>query len=88
MNTISLSSQSRRPVAALCAVLCGLVALNAAEKKEPPLENYIDFSAGYNLQEGDRAGFQKAQQLNKDGFGGIEALRFTKALNDTTTLTL
>lgn len=88
MNTISPSSQSRRPVAALCAVLCGVAALTAAEKKDPPLENYIDFSAGYNLQEGDRAGFQKAQQLNKDGFGGIEALRFTKALNDTTILTL
>lgn len=87
MNTIS-PSQSRRPVAALCAVLCGVAALTAAEKKEALPENYIDFSAGYNLQEGDRAGFQKAQQLNKDGFGGIEALHYTRSLNDTTTLTL
>ncbi len=59
MKTISYSSQSRRPVAAFCAVLCGVAALTAADKKEPPLQNYVDFSAGYNLQEGDRAGFQK-----------------------------
>ncbi|RXK55513.1 hypothetical protein ESB00_06380 [Oleiharenicola lentus] len=88
MNTISPSSQSRRPVAALCAVLCGLVALNAAEKKEPPLENYIDFSVGAASLDGDKPSFQKGQQLEKDGFGGIEALHYTKALNDTTTLTL
>jgi hypothetical protein len=86
MNMFSSSPQSRRPVAALCAMLCGLAAsLTAAE---PPLENYIDFSVGYANQEGDRPGFQKAQQLNKDGFGGVEALRYTKSLNDTTTLVI
>jgi hypothetical protein len=89
MNTITSSLQSRRPVAAICAALCGLaVALTAADKKEPLPENYIDVSFGHTQQEGDRAGFQKAQQINKDGYGGIEALHYTGSLSDTTSYLL
>ncbi len=78
-----------RPAVLMCAGLCGLAGLlPAAEKKEPPLENYIDFAGGYSLQEGDRPGYQKAMQLNKEGFGGIEGLYLTKELNDSTTLVL
>jgi hypothetical protein len=89
MNTIISSLQSRRPVAAICAALCGLaVALTAAEKKEQLPENYIDLSFGHTQQSGDRAGFQKAQQVNKDGYGGIEALHYTGSLSDTTSYLL
>lgn len=89
MNTKFTSSQSRRPVAAMCALLCGLAAsLPAAEKKEPALENFIDIVAGYNQPKGDIEAFQKALQTEKDGFAGVEGLHFTKALNDTTTLVL
>lgn len=71
------------------ASLLGLPgALSAAEAKEPAYENYIDFSAGYNLQSGDRPGFQKAFQRNKDGSIGIDDLFYTKQLNDDTTLKL
>lgn len=89
MNTISSSPKSRRPVAAICAALCGLAAtLAAAEKKEPLPENYIDISFGHVQQEGDRPGFQKATQLKKDGYGGIEDLHYTGSLSDTTTYLL
>jgi hypothetical protein len=89
MNFIKSSPQSRRPVAAICAALCGLaVALTAAEKKEELPENFIDVSFGHTQQSGDRAGFQKAQQINKDGYGGIEALHYTGSLSDTTSYLL
>ena len=89
MNTISSSPKSRRPVAAICAVVCGLAAtLAAADKKEPLPENYIDISFGHVQQEGDRPGFQKATQLKKDGYGGIEDLHYTGSLSDTTTYLL
>lgn len=70
-----------------CASALGLPSLSAAEK-EPAYENYIDFSAGYNLQSGDRAGFQKRVQVQKDGFGGIESLYYTQDLADGLTLKL
>lgn len=89
MNNLFSSPQSRRPVAALCAAVCGLAAaLTAADKKEPLPENYIDISFGHVIQEGDRPGFQKALQLKKDGYGGVEALRYGGSLNDTTTYLL
>jgi hypothetical protein len=89
MNNLFSSPQSRRPVADLCAVVCGLAAaLTAADKKEPLPENYIDISFGHVIQEGDRPGFQKALQLKKDGYGGIEDLHYTGSLNDTTTYLL
>lgn len=62
--------------------------LSAAAPKEPVYENYIDIASGYTLQSGDRANFQKALQVNKKGYGGIEDLFITQSLNDTTTLTL
>jgi hypothetical protein len=65
-----------------------LAASAAAKAKEPVYENYIDLSGGYTLQKGDRAQFQKLMQVNKEGYGGIEDLFITKALNDSTNLTL
>ena len=89
MKTYSLLPTFRRPGVLLGAGLCLLASLlPAAEKKEPPLENYLDLSVGYITQSGDRPGFQKDQQFNKAGFGGIEALYLTKDLNDTTTMVL
>lgn len=89
MKTYSLLPTFRRPGVLLGAGLCLLASLlPAAEKKEPPLENCLDLSVGYTSQNGDRPGFQKDQQFNKEGFGGIEALFLTKDLNDTTTMVL
>lgn len=93
MNTTPFSTLLRQPALLLASVsMLGLPgSLNAADPgktKEPAYENYIDFSTGYNLQDGDRPGFQKAHQLNKDGFGGIEGLYLTKSLNDSTTMVL
>jgi hypothetical protein len=68
-----------------CLLATGVM---GAEKKETPLENWITFGYGYTLQSGDRPGFQKAFQLNKDGYGGIEDLFYTSAIDDTTTLKL
>lgn len=89
MNLNSSIQSPNRPVVLVCAGLflaAGL--LPAAEKKEPPLENNIDFAFGYVDTDGDSPGFQKNQQLDKDGFLGVEDLYLTKALNDTTTLVL
>ena len=92
MNTTAFLHLLRRPMLVLAgASLLGLPGeLNAQtdKAKEPTYENYIDFSAGYNLQSGDRPGFQKGLQLNKEGFGGIEGLYLTKSLNDSTTMVL
>ncbi|WP_415910670.1 hypothetical protein [Oleiharenicola sp. Vm1] len=70
-----------------CASTLGLPSLTAAEK-EPALENYIDLAAGYNLQSGDRAGFQQRTQVHKDGFGGIESLYYTQDLAEGLTFKL
>ncbi len=93
MNTTAFLHAFRRPVLALAAAgLLGLPGtLPAAETgkvKEPVYENYINFSSGYNLQSGDRAGFQKAMQKNKEGALGIEDLFYTSQLNDETALKL
>lgn len=89
MNTIYSSPQSRRPVAAICALVCGLaVALTAAEKKEPLPENYIDVSFTHIDMDGDNASFRRLQQLNEDGVGGVEALHYTGSLSDTTSYLL
>jgi hypothetical protein len=70
-----------------CAGL-GLGTALSAATQEPAYENYLDLSAGYALQQGDRAGFQRALQMRKDGFFGIEDLRYVKQINDTTVLKL
>lgn len=93
MNSTCFLHSFRRPMLAFAgASLLGLAgALNAVETgkaQEPAYENYIDVSAGYVQQSGDRAAFQKAYQLNKQGYGGIEDLFITKQLNDSTVLTL
>jgi hypothetical protein len=84
MKTSVFLSSVRQPALLLaCASLLALpAALNAADE----LENYIEIGGGYTLQSGDRPGFQKAFQLRKDGFGGIEDLRYTKQINDATVL--
>ena len=87
MKTSAFLSSVRRPALMLaCASLLGLPAtLSAADEA---LENYIEIGGGYALQSGDRPGFQKQFQLRKDGYGGIEDLRYTKQINDSTVLKL
>lgn len=70
-----------------CAGL-GLGSALSAATPEPAYENYIDLSAGYSLQQGDRAGFQRALQMRKDGFFGIEDLRYARQIDDATALKL
>lgn len=88
MNTIFTSSVMRRSVALVGAGLGLASVLAAAEKKEAPLENYIDFSAGYVGNDGSDPAFQKALQRSAGVAGGIESLYYTKALSDETTLVL
>jgi len=92
MNTTAFLHTLRRPLLVLAgASLLGLpggLSAQTDKAKEPTYENYIDFSAGYNLQSGDRPGFQKGLLLNKEGFGGIEDLFYTSQLNNDTTLKL
>ncbi|MBL9214959.1 MAG: hypothetical protein JNG83_05740 [Opitutaceae bacterium] len=88
MKTNSPSRLGRTALLVGAGLGCLAGALPAAEKKEPPLENYLEVSSGYTLQDGDRAGFQKARQYHKEGFGGIEDLFYTKELDDRTTLKL
>ncbi len=86
MNTKTLLPHLRRAalLAAWTGSLLAVPAALAAEKHE----NYIEFSAGYAKQSGDRPGFQRDRQISKDGYGGIEELFVTKSLNDDTTLVL
>lgn len=87
MKTTAFLHSVRRPLSLLaCAGLLGAASLLSAAPKEPVYENYIDFGGGYSLQSGDRAGFQKALQMRKDGFFGIEALRYAADLNDDTSV--
>lgn len=89
MNLNPSILSSSRPVVLVCSgLLFAASLLAAAEKKEPPLENNIDFSYGYTSLDGDRPAYQKNLQLNEGGFGGIEDLYLTKALNDSTNLVL
>lgn len=87
MNSKAFLHTIQRSVLVLAgASLLGLAgALGAAEQT---YDNYIDFSAGTNLQKGDRPGFQKAMQKNKSGAVGVEDLFYTNQLNDDTLLTL
>jgi hypothetical protein len=87
MNSTAFLHTFRRTMLVFAgASLLGLPgALTAAE---PEYTNYIDFSAGYILQSGDRAGFQKALQRDKDGAFGIEDLFYSNQLKDDTLLTL
>ncbi len=89
-TTFFLHSVRRSLILLACAGILSLpTALSAASKdREPAYNNYIDLSAGYVLQSGDRPGFQKNFQMNKDGFGGIEALLLTRQIDDSTSLTL
>lgn len=87
MKTSAFLHSVRRPLLA-CASLLGLAtALNAADK-EPVYENYIELGTGSALQDGDRAGFQRAFQVRKEGYFGIEDLRYAKQINDSTSLKL
>lgn len=87
MKTPVFLHSVRRPLAA-CATLLGLACTLGAADQEPALENYITLGSGYSLQSGDRAGFQRATQMRKDGFFGIEDLRYFRQINDTTALIL
>jgi hypothetical protein len=92
MNTIAILHTLRRPMLVLAGAsllgLPGALCAQSGKAKEPVYDNYIDFAAGYNLQEGDRPGFQQRFQLRKDGALGIEDLFFTKDLKNDAVLTL
>ncbi|MBI2516940.1 MAG: hypothetical protein HYV95_08490 [Opitutae bacterium] len=88
MNTFLTSSTIRRSVVLVGAGLCGVAGLLAAAPKEAPLENYIDISAGYTSDTGSKPALQKALQNRAGGYGGIEGLYYTKAINDETTLVI
>lgn len=78
----------RRTLSLLACAGLGLASTLSAADKEPAYENYIDLSAGYSLQNGDRPRFQRDMQMRKDGFFGIEDLRYARQLDDTTALKL
>ena len=59
---------------------------SAKPAPEPQFENYVDVAAGGTLLDGDRAQFQKLRNENKDGWGGLEAFRYTRDLGNNTTL--
>lgn len=92
MNTTAILHLIRRPMLVLAGAsllgLPGALSAQTGKAKEPVYENYIDFSAGYNLQEGDRPGFQKQFQLNKKGTLGIEDLFYTTELKNEAVLKL
>ena len=89
MNSKVILHTLRRPLLVLAgAGLLGLSGLLNAAETAPAYDNYIDFSAGYIQQSGDRAGFQKALQKNKEGAVGVEDMFYTKQLNDDTVLKL
>lgn len=89
MNPMNQLPSLYRPAVLVCAGLgCLAGLLPAAEKKEPPPENYVTFSIGFPDVEGDKPNFQKINGLNRDGFGGIEDFHLSKSLNDTTTLVI
>jgi hypothetical protein len=85
MNTTAFHSLRRSLTLLACAGLGLALSLNAASK-EPAYENYIDIGTGYTLQSGDRAGFQRDLQMRKDGFFGIEDLRYASEIDDATAL--
>lgn len=87
MNTTNFTTMRRCAAWLMGACLLGS-GVSGAEKKEAPLENWITFGGGYTLQSGDRPGFQKAFQQNKDGWGGIEDFFYTSELDDNTVLKL
>jgi hypothetical protein len=86
-TTVSQIPARRLALAGLLAAsLIPGLAQPAKKAKDPVYENYIDISAGYNLQSGHRPAYQKRLQLEKDGYGGIEDLRYTREINDDTSL--
>lgn len=89
MKTSAFLQNVRRPLLALAgATLIGLPAISSAADKEPVYENVIELSSGYTLQSGDRANFQKYFQQRKEGYLGIESLRYSSQLDDATALKL
>lgn len=88
MNLQSSILSPSRPIVLVCTGLFLAGLMPAAEKKEAALDNYIDLSVGTVQQKGDRPGYQKSQQLNQGGFGGVDDLYFTKEMNDSTTLVI
>lgn len=84
MHHPALFLLARRAALLATLALLALPALRAADD----YENKIEFGGGYALQSGDRPGFQRDQQVNKDGYAGIEDLLYYKYLNDETLLTL
>ena len=59
-----------------------------ADQTSPEAANWITFTIGGAIVNGDKAGEMRRAQNNGDFYGGIESLQYTKAIDDTTTLTL
>ena len=57
-----------------------------AEASEP--SNWITFAMGGAFVSGDKAGMMSRTQTNGDFYGGISSLHYSKAINDSTTVTL
>lgn len=87
MKTTAFHSVRRSLSLLACAGL-GLASTLSAADKEPAYENHLDLAAGYSLQNGDRPRFQRDLQMRKDGFFGIEDLRYARQIDDTTALKL
>jgi len=65
---------------ALWAALLLPAALSAAS--DVSTEGTLTFGAGGTLLDGDRPAYQQIQQQRKDGFAGIEELRFSRESKD------
>lgn len=63
-------------------------ATTAPAETAAPLTNWIGFTIGGAIVNGDDAGFMSRAQQNDGFYGGIESMQYSKALNDSTTLTL
>jgi len=66
----------------------GSPAAPTAPAEEVPLSNWIGFTIGGAFVNGDDAAMRQRTHTNGDFYGGIDSLQFSKAVNDSTTLTL
>ncbi|HVU34206.1 MAG TPA: hypothetical protein VHE61_12285 [Opitutaceae bacterium] len=58
-----------------------------AGTSSPTYDNYIDVSAGANSVDGSKASFQKLNNQNKDGRGGISGFHYSQDVSKNTTFT-
>ena len=75
-------------VLSFAAAQAGTTAPATAPVEETSASNWISFTVGGAFVSGDEAGMMRRTQTNGDFYGGIDTFQFSKALNDSTTLTL